>query len=159
MRALIVEYAKAKSRADTDGALAVCHESFFIDTVPFGIASRDKSETAAHLHAFFAAFPDYGVRVDDKDIVFGEDRAACWGSATLSLKGDFGPIAATGRRAEIPIFCVFTFRDGLLASERFFFDLAMLCSGHRGADVANAGSACGAAGRKRSCRVRSTPSE
>jgi hypothetical protein len=69
------------------------------------------------------------VRVDEKDLIFGHDTAACWGSATLSLKGDFGPIAATGRHAKIPIFCVFTFRDGLLASERFFFDLATLCQG------------------------------
>ena len=129
MRALIVDYAAAKSRADTDGALANCHDSFFIETVPFGIASRDKVETAAHLHAFFAAFPDYGVRVGENDLLVGRDTAACWGTATLSFKGDFGPIAATGARAEIPIFCVFTFRDGLLAGERFFFDLATLCQG------------------------------
>ena len=129
MRDLIAGYAAAKSRADVNGALAFCHDDFFIETVSFGLTSRDKADTADQLRGFFAVFPDYDVRVAASDIAFGEGIATCHGTAAMTMKGDFGPIAATGARADLPIFCVFTFRDGLLASERFFFDLATLCRG------------------------------
>ena len=33
----------------------------------------------------------------------------------------------TGRTADLPIFCVCETRGGLLASERFFFDMNDLC--------------------------------
>ena len=33
------------------------------------------------------------------------------------------------RRAELPAFSVFEFRDGLLRRERFMFDLGALCEG------------------------------
>src|SRR5262249_14925803 len=64
MRSVVETYARAKSRADVAGALAVCADCFVLDTPAFGIASRDRADTAGHLHAFFAAFPDYGVTVD-----------------------------------------------------------------------------------------------
>ncbi len=41
--------------------------------------------------------------------------------------GDFLAQRATGRTAELPVFCVFTCEGGMLRSERFFFDLATLC--------------------------------
>jgi predicted ester cyclase len=127
MRALVEGYAAAKSRADTDTALSLCHPRFTIDTVAFGIRSRDRAETAVHLGAFFSAFPDYGVTVDDMAI--GEDSVACWGTARLTLSGEGFGLAPTGKRAEVPFFCAFTFAEGLLASEVFFFDLAAFCDG------------------------------
>jgi hypothetical protein len=51
------------------------------------------------------------------------------GQRDAQPEGRLRPHRRHGRHAEIPIFCVFTFRDGLLASERFFFDLATLCQG------------------------------
>ena len=75
-------YARAKSRADVAGAMAVCAESFVLDTPAFGIASRNRDETVGHLGAFFHAFPDYGVTVDAS--TFGPAAAACWGTSTGS---------------------------------------------------------------------------
>jgi hypothetical protein len=127
MRSLVEGYARAKSRADVEGALSFCHPSFTIDTVSFGITSRDRAETAVHLTAFFAAFPEYGVTLTD--MTFGEDSVGCWGTARMTMLGDGFGFAATGKRAEVPFFCSFTLAGGLLASERFFFDLASLCDG------------------------------
>lgn len=127
MRELVTGYARAKSRADVDAALAFCHDDFCLETVSFGLRSSSKGETEGHLHAFFATFPDYSVTVDE--LLFGDGVAACWGSASMTMRGDFGPVAASGSRAEVPIFCAFTFAEGLLAEERFFFDLATLCDG------------------------------
>lgn len=127
MRALVETYARAKSRADVAGALAVCHERFVLDTPAFGVASRDRDETAGHLHAFFHAFPDYGVAVEH--VAFAPDAAAAWGTARMTLAGAFLDVAPTHRTAAIPFCSAFTFADDRIASERFFIDLAQLCDG------------------------------
>jgi len=127
MRDLMERYAAAKSRADVEGALALCHPRFFIDTVPFAIASRDRAETEMHLRVFFEAFPDYGATVGGT--AYGRAGAACWGTAGMTLRGAALGLEPTHRRAEVPFVSWFTFEDGLLASERFYFDLAALCDG------------------------------
>lgn len=127
MRSLVETYARAKSRADVAGAMAVCSESFVLDTPAFGIASRSREETAGQLHGFFHAFPDYGVTVEHG--TFAPGAAACWGVARMTLKGGFLSLAATNRTAEVPFCSAFTFADDRLASERFFIDVATLCDG------------------------------
>ena len=127
MRSLVESYARAKSSADVAGAMAVCAESFVLDTPAFGIASRSREETGGHLGAFFHAFPDYGVRVDG--VTFGAATAACWGTARMTLAGDFLNVAATHRTAEIAFASAYDFVDGRLGREIFFIDLASLCDG------------------------------
>jgi len=127
MRSLVETYAGAKSRADVDGALAVCHESFVLDTPSFGIASRDRADTAGHLAAFFHAFPDYGVTTEA--LTFGEATAGWWGTARMTFRGDFLDLATTDRSAEIAAASAFEFADDRILRERFFIDLAMLCDG------------------------------
>ena len=119
-------YAAAKSAQDVAAALAVCHEDFVLDTPAFGTRSHGRAETAAQLHAFFAAFPDYRVSVEGR--LAGDDAVACWGVATMTLRGPFLDILPTGRTAGLPFVSVFTARDGLLTGERFYFDLATLCA-------------------------------
>lgn len=127
MRSLTESYARAKSRADTAGALAVCAPAFVLDTPAFGIASRNREETVGHLHAFFQAFPDYGVRV--AATTFGPATAACWGTARMTLAGPFLHLPATHRTAEIPFASAYEFVDDRIGRETFFIDLAQLCDG------------------------------
>jgi steroid delta-isomerase-like uncharacterized protein len=127
MRSLAESYARAKSRADVAGALAVCAPSFVLDTPAFGIASRNRDDTVGHLQAFFHAFPDYGVRVDA--LTFGPAAAACWGTARMTLAGPFLHVPATHRTAEIPFASAFDFVDDRIGREIFFIDLAQLCDG------------------------------
>ncbi|MBX3023517.1 nuclear transport factor 2 family protein [bacterium] len=125
LRALVEGYARAKCRADVDGALAFCHPDFQLETVGFGLASRDRAETAAHLRAFFRVFPDYGVTVDE--MTFAARAVACWGTARMTMRGDLPAVPASGRTASLPFVSTFAVADGLLVGERFFFDLATLC--------------------------------
>jgi SnoaL-like protein len=127
MRSLVETYARAKSRADVAGAMAVCAESFVLDTPSFGIASRNRDETTGHLAAFFHAFPDYGVTLDR--ITFGDAAVGCWGTARMTLRGPFLHLAPTNRTAELPVFSGFEFVDDRLARETFFIDVAMLSDG------------------------------
>lgn len=127
MRSLVETYARAKSRADVAAAMAVCGEGFVLDTPSFGVASRNREETIGHLHAFFHAFPDYGVAIERA--TFAPGAAASWGMARMTLGGSFLDLAATNRTAAVPFCSAFTFEGDRLASERFFLDLATLCDG------------------------------
>lgn len=119
-------YCAAKNRRDGAAALRVCHPAFVLETVPFGTRSTGAGETALHLSAFFTAFPDYTVALEH--LVADGAAAACWGAMRLTLRGPLGTVPPTGRTARLPVCSIFTTRDGLLAGERFFFDLHALCT-------------------------------
>lgn len=124
-RSLVRSYGAAKSEQDARAALALCSEDFSIDTVAFGIASRDRKETEQHLELFFQSFPDYAVTLEG--LANGPGHVASWGRVRMTFRGDFLGQRATGKTAELPVFCLMATRDGMLRSERFFFDLAALC--------------------------------
>jgi ketosteroid isomerase-like protein len=125
MEHLVREYAAAKSRQDVRAALALCHPDFRLETVSLGVVAEGSRAAETQLALFFAAFPDYAVTLED--LACGERALAAWGRARLTLQGHLIGATSPCGTATLPIFCVFTFRDGLIASERFFFDLATLC--------------------------------
>jgi len=124
-RSLVRCYGAAKSQQDVDAALALCSADFSIETVPFGIASQGLEQTGQQLALFFRTFPDYAVTLEA--FATGPGSVACWGRARMTFDGDFLGQRATGKTAELPVFCVFACEGGVLRSERFFFDLAALC--------------------------------
>lgn len=124
-RSIVRCYGGAKSRADVGAALALCREDFRLEAVSLGITSYGREETARHLAHFFQAFPDYGVRLDG--FALGDGVVTCWGTARLTLAGEWLGQLPTGRTAELACFCVFEMDGVLIRSERFFFDLASLC--------------------------------
>lgn len=126
-RTLVRAYGRAKSVQDPEAALVVCHPGFRIDTLPFGIETRDREDTRAQLGHFFSVFPDY--RAETEGIASDAAGAAWWGRISMTFAGDLMGHRATGRRAELAGFSVFEFRDGSIARERFVFDLPTLCAG------------------------------
>ncbi len=63
-----------------------------------------------------------------EDHASNEATLVCWGTAHMTLTGDRLGVAPSGRRAELPVFIQFAFKDDLIAGERFFFDLSTLCA-------------------------------
>ncbi len=124
-RSLVRAYGAAKSRQDIGAALSICHESFRLETISFGLEAKDRAEAELHLQVFFGAFPDYRVTMDS--LADDGSSISCWGTAYVTFAGEFLGLAPTGREAQVPFACVFDFQDGLLGRERFFFDLAVLC--------------------------------
>jgi hypothetical protein len=124
-RSLVRCYGGAKSERDTGAALSVCDEGFWIETIAFGLSSSDREDTRAQLGAFFHTFPDYSVTLEGFATAPG--TVTCWGRARLTFSEDFLGLSATGRTADLPIFCVFETAGPSIANERFFFDLAQLC--------------------------------
>lgn len=88
--------------------------------------ARGRTENEKALTRFFASFPDYGVVLQGHASI--GDTLICWGTVRMTMSGDRFGVVPNGRRAELPVFIQFTFRDDLIASERFFFDLATLCA-------------------------------
>ncbi|WP_296357749.1 ester cyclase [Ramlibacter sp.] len=78
------------------------------------------------MKGFFAAFPDYQVVLDGH--AGNGETLVCWGKVSMTMTGERYGVVPGGRRATLPVFIAFTFRDGLIASERFFFDLSELCA-------------------------------
>lgn len=117
---------EAKSRQDVEAAMTYQHEDMVLTASAFGSTARGKAENEIALRRFFKSFPDYEVTLDGH--ATDGETLVCWGLVRMTMTGDGVGVTPNGRRAELPVFIRFTFEDGLIASERFFFDLAELCA-------------------------------
>ena len=118
--------AVAKSRQDVPAALKLLHQDMLLETPAFGTRARGLAENERVLRRFFTSFPDYHVVLEGH--ASNDDTLTCWGRTQMTMtSGRFG-VVPNGRRAELPVFIQFMFRDDLIASERFFFDLSALCA-------------------------------
>ena len=122
---LVQAYAAAKDAHDPDAALAFCHDDCFYESVPLGQRVQGKENLKLFYEALFQAFPDYQAAFDG--LASGENSIVVWGIFRGTMCGPCLGIPPTGRSFEVPVVFVVTFRDGLIASDRGFFDLATLC--------------------------------
>jgi len=118
--------AVAKSRQDVASATKLLHPEMVLETPAFGTIARGLAENEAILRRFFASFPDYDVRLQGH--ASNADTLVCWGKVRMTMTGDRFGVTPNGRRAELPVFIQFAFKDDLIASERFLFDLSELCA-------------------------------
>ena len=118
--------AAAKSRQDVPAALRLLHPEMVLESPPFGTRACGTAENERALTRFFASFPDYEVAPDGH--ASNGRTLIWWGIARMTMAGDRFGVTPNGRAAELPVFIQFTFKDDLIASERFFFDLSELCA-------------------------------
>jgi predicted ester cyclase len=118
--------ALAKSRQDLPAAMKLFHPEMLLETAAFGTKARGLTANEEALKRFFKSFPDYNVMLqghaDDGETLI------CWGTVQMTMTGDRFGVTPNGRRAELPVFIQFGFKDDLIAQERFFFDLSALCA-------------------------------
>jgi predicted ester cyclase len=126
MSELAQELATAKSCQDVPAAMRLFHSDMLLETPAFGTVARGLPENEKLLVRFFTSFPDYHVVLDGH--ASNGDVLVCWGMVRMTMTGDRFGVAPNGKRAELPVFIQFSFKDGLIASERFFFDLSALCA-------------------------------
>jgi predicted ester cyclase len=67
---------------------------------------------------------------------FGDGTLVAWGTYRAKVDGQFLGQQPTGKQLELPMIVVNSFRDGRMAGERIYFDLATLCD-QAGFDLAN----------------------
>jgi predicted ester cyclase len=116
--------AVAKSRQDVPAALRVLHSEMVLESPAFG--ARGLAENEKALSRFFASFPDYDVVLQGH--AANDDTLVCWGRVQMTMTGDRFGVTPNGKRAELPVFLQFAFKDNLIVRECFFFDLSELCA-------------------------------
>jgi len=119
MEDIVAEYAAAKSRQNTEAALKVCTHDFTLYTEAIYSTATGQADVRRQLNYLFKVFPDY--HVDLEGSAGNNYGYTCWGTARMTMKRRIGPWTATQRTTQLPFFCLFTFRDEQIASEKFFF--------------------------------------
>jgi hypothetical protein len=128
-----LRYGEAKSRQDTAAALACCTEDFVMEAVGLGTRAAGRAEVEYDLGVFFALFPDYTfVPTGWAD---GPGSVVLWGRIEATFSGRVPRAIAAPwhrlirlprRRVALPAVAVLDLRDGLIARERFHFDVREL---------------------------------
>jgi predicted ester cyclase len=75
--------------------------------------------------AYFAAFPD--LDSDYQGFAAGDDVLVGWGVLSGTSGGEWLGVPPTGGRFAVRFTNVATFRDGRMAGESIYFDVATLC--------------------------------
>jgi len=126
MFALAQGLGAAKSRQDVAAALKFLAPGMLLENPAFGTTVRGLPENERALTRWFKMFPDYQVVLEGH--ASNVDTLICWGTVRMTLTGERFGVVPNGRRAELPVYIQFTFKDDRIASERFVFDLSELCA-------------------------------
>lgn len=126
MSRTIASLAAAKSRQDTDAALALMHDDMVLDSPAFGTRAQGLADNRAVLQRLFRTFPDYSVSMEGH--AAAPAAYACWGKVRMTMNGERFGVKPNGRQAVLPAFFLFGFRDELIVYERMMIDLASLCA-------------------------------
>ena len=118
---IVGRLAAAKSRQDIEAAAAMYHPDAVLESPPLG-THHEGSAIRAALERWDAFAPDYEVRIDGYGLD-GETMDA-WGEIAFTPAFTGSGAVPDGRRATVPVFILFRFRDGLVAWESFHFDVA-----------------------------------
>jgi steroid delta-isomerase-like uncharacterized protein len=125
MERLFRIHREAEARRDYDAVLDTFTEDCYLETVPLGLRSQGREAARAAYVGYFTAFPD--LNPDDEGTAFGDGVMVVWGHLRGTSGGDWLGIPPSGGTFAVPFTNVTTFRDGLMAGESIYFDLAMLC--------------------------------
>lgn len=119
-------YAAAKNAHDVDAVVAAYAPDGVYRSIGFGEPVQGHEALKDFYAALFTALPDY--HGEFEGITYSENNAVAWGRFGGTIAADFlGLGAKIGRRVDIPVTFVCTFRDGLLTSDVGYFDVATFC--------------------------------
>jgi steroid delta-isomerase-like uncharacterized protein len=121
---VLERYAEAKNAHDVEAILEVCHPECSYESVGLPGVVRGADQLRAFYTALFEALPDYRGDFDGRS--FSGDVATVWGRFGGTLEGELQGLPASGRRIEVPVVFLVTFRDGLIASDVGYFDTQTL---------------------------------
>ena len=126
MLRLFEAHREAEAARDVDAILATFVEDCFLETVALGTRAEGRDNVkAAYQAQYFVAFPD--LDPDDQGMAFGDDVMVIWGLLRGTSKGEWLGVAPGGGSFSVPFTNVVPFKDGLMAGEAIYFDLATLC--------------------------------
>lgn len=126
MRRIFEAHREAEAARDIDGVLGTFVRDCFLETKALGLRSQGRDAVrAAYQQQYFTAFPDLSPQ--DEGIAYGDDVIAVWGTLRGTSRGEWLGVPPGGGAFEVPFANIVPFRDGLMAGEAVYFDLATLC--------------------------------
>lgn len=126
MQRLFERHRDGEAARDYEAILDTFVEDCFLETHALGLRSEGKvAVRRTYEEGYFAAFPD--LAPEDVGQAFGDDVMVVWGTLRGTSGGDWLGVPPSGRSFVVPFANVTPFRDGLMAGESIYFDLATLC--------------------------------
>ena len=125
MLSLFQQHRKAEAARDFDAIMATFGQDCYLETVALNLRIEGRTQTRAAYEGYFTAFPD--LTPDDQGFAFGDDVVVTWGTLRGTSKGAFAGVPPGGGTFAVPFVNVARFRDGRMAGESIYFDLATLC--------------------------------
>lgn len=125
MERLFEAHRQAERVRDYDGILATFVDDCVFETVPLGRRAEGKEAVRATYLGLFTAFPD--LAPEDEGRAFGDDAVVVWGTLRGTSRGPWFGIEPSGASFAVGFANVAPCRDGRMAGERVYFDLATLC--------------------------------
>jgi steroid delta-isomerase-like uncharacterized protein len=126
MLRLFETHREAEAARDIDAILETFVADCFLETIALGLRSKGNAAVrAAYEMQFFSAFPD--LAPDDEAMAFGDDVMVAWGTLNGTSRGEWLGVPPGGGSFSVPFANVVPFREGLMAGETIYFDLATLC--------------------------------
>ena len=125
MQRLFEHHRDAEAARDYEAILATFVEDCFLETHPLGLRSEGAVAVRQAYEGYFTAFPD--LAPEDQGSAFGNDFMVVWGTLEGSSGGEWMDVPPSGRGFSVPFANVTPFRDGRMAGEAIYFDLATLC--------------------------------
>jgi hypothetical protein len=111
----------AEGRHDMAGTLKTLHPQCVFADEPLGLRLEGRDGARRHYEMWWTGF---GVTLDGGELHWVSDDLVIGNSAfTGTHDGPFAGISPTGLPVRLPFVVFVTFRDGLLAGERFVYDL------------------------------------
>jgi steroid delta-isomerase-like uncharacterized protein len=125
MRTVFERHRDAEAARDYEAILATFVEDCFLETHPLGLRSEGRAAARAAYEGYYTAFPD--LAPDDEGQAFGDEVMVVWGTLRGTSGGDWVGVPPSGRSFAVAFANVTPFREGLMAGESIYFDLAALC--------------------------------
>jgi SnoaL-like polyketide cyclase len=125
MQRLFGRHRDAEAARDIEAILATFVEDCFLETHPLGLRSQGRAAVRVAYGGYFTAFPD--LMPEDEGQAFGDDVMIVWGTLQGTSGGEWMGVSPSGHSFAVPFANVTPFREGLMAGESIYFDLATLC--------------------------------
>jgi steroid delta-isomerase-like uncharacterized protein len=121
--AIVNEHAAAENRHDVEATVATFGHARY-EVMPLGEPSDGAAAVRELLQGLIDGFPDFNA--DVQRMHHADDAVICEVRMSGTHRGPWAGVAATGRRIDLPLACIFDFEEDRLVCEKLFFDFATL---------------------------------
>jgi len=122
--AVLQRHVSAETVFDMEGTLATLTEDCVFEDVPTGEIYRGREGVRSYYREWWEAFGN--VPSSSRLYVPAGDRLIVETRFVGTHRGSYRNTAPTGRSIDLPVAIFISFRDGLMAGERFYYDRATL---------------------------------